>query len=187
VRGTDPAPAYVRQDGSLPGPRRRPCRLIRIPRGRVGGGRVDRGQVTRDRMIREARMTVNQILASPGPKGFMNRRAPAGASEQRAVPVHRRAGRGVPDDGPAEGEIGHSSAEDWKVRSEIGAAAHLDTGTSSALLHSRSGRPRRFTLPTTLTLRAHRPLRGSSLRIPMHEPWVWDMYRPARFVKSVRL
>jgi Protein of unknown function (DUF2469) len=46
---------------------------------------------------------------------------------------------------------------------------------------------RRFYLANTVNLQAHDGPGGPWFELELHDAWVWDMYRPARFVSHVRV
>ena len=46
---------------------------------------------------------------------------------------------------------------------------------------------RRFYLANTVDLQVRNPGGEAFFELTMSDAWVWDMYRPARFVKNVRV
>ncbi|MCU1678892.1 MAG: hypothetical protein JWM93_3650 [Frankiales bacterium] len=46
---------------------------------------------------------------------------------------------------------------------------------------------RRFYLANTVEVHVRNPGNDSYFEVVMTDAWVWDMYRPARFVKNVRV
>jgi hypothetical protein len=46
---------------------------------------------------------------------------------------------------------------------------------------------RRFYLANTLDLKVHQDGGETYFEVTMSDAWVWDMYRPARFVKNVKV
>lgn len=46
---------------------------------------------------------------------------------------------------------------------------------------------RRFYLANEVSLEVHGETTPACLELELHDVWVWDMYRPARFVPSVRV
>jgi hypothetical protein len=46
---------------------------------------------------------------------------------------------------------------------------------------------RRFYLTNDVQVQQHTESGETYFEVTMHDAWVWDMYRPARFVKNVRV
>ena len=46
---------------------------------------------------------------------------------------------------------------------------------------------RRFYLTNDVQVQEHTEAGETYFEVSMHDAWVWDMYRPARFVKNVRV
>jgi hypothetical protein len=46
---------------------------------------------------------------------------------------------------------------------------------------------RRFYLANDVQVHEHADAGETYFEVAMHDAWVWDMYRPARFVKNVRV
>jgi len=46
---------------------------------------------------------------------------------------------------------------------------------------------RRFYLANTVEVTVREALNPACIDVTLHDAWVWDMYRPARFVPTVRI
>ena len=80
------------------------------------------------------------------------------------------------------------SAEDLeKYETEMELSSTRSTGTSSSQFSYVVETERRFYLANSVDVAARNADGEIYFEVRMSDAWVWDMYRPARFVKNVRV
>ena len=145
-------------------------------------------KVTRDRMMHELDQRYPEY-------GFCRHKGYVTEEHQRALAVHgpsavhRRSFRNVTDGAGRGRENRTMSAEDLeKYEAEMELQLYREYRDVVGLFTHVVETERRFYLTNDVDLKVRAADNGEVFfEVTMHDAWVWDMYRPARFVKNVRV
>ena len=144
-------------------------------------------KVTRDRMMRE----LDERYPEYGfcrHKGYVTEEHLRALAEHGPSAVHRRSFRTSPT--VCRGRENRTmSAEDLeKYEAEMELQLYREYRDVVGLFTHVVETERRFYLTNDVDLKVRAADNGEVFfEVTMHDAWVWDMYRPARFVKNVRV